>query len=47
LKSAEEEIEGLKAYIIEIKHKMSVYIPMKDDEIDIKLAEFINNYPHR
>lgn len=26
---------------------MSVYIPAKDDQVDIKLAEFINNYPER
>ena len=26
---------------------MNVYIPAKDDLIDLKLAEFINNYPER
>ena len=26
---------------------MAVYIPFTDDEIDVKLAEFINNYPER
>ena len=26
---------------------MSVYIPAKDDAVDKKLAEFINNYPER
>jgi Growth-Arrest-Specific Protein 2 Domain len=26
---------------------MSIYIPFTDDEIDVRLAEFINNYPER
>ena len=26
---------------------MSIYIPAKDDQIDRRLAEFINNYPER
>jgi len=26
---------------------MAVYIPIKDDVVDKKLAEFINNYPER
>ena len=41
------EIDTLKNYIIELKHKIAVYIPMKDDPIDKKIAEFINNYPER
>jgi len=47
LKDAEIEIETLKNYIIELKQRIAVYIPMKDDAIDKKLAEFINNYPER
>jgi hypothetical protein len=47
LKEAESEIEGLKQYIIELKSKGVVYIPAKDDMIDRKLAEYINNYPER
>jgi len=47
LKDAEVEIETLKNYIIELKQRIAVYIPMKDDPIDKKLAEFINNYPER
>ncbi|TNV80182.1 hypothetical protein FGO68_gene7539 [Halteria grandinella] len=47
LKEAEDEMEGLRNYIVELKGKMSVYIPAKDDQIDLKLAEFINNYPER
>ena len=47
LKDAEQEIETLKAYIIELKHRIAVYIPVKEDSIDKKLAEYINNYPER
>jgi len=47
LKEAEQEIEALKSYIIDLKSKVAIYIPHKDDQIDHRLAEFINNYPDR
>ena len=47
LKDAEVEIETLKQYIIDLKQRIAVYIPVKDDQIDRKLAEYINNYPDR
>lgn len=47
LKDAELEIETLKDYIIELKHRISVYIPVEDDSVDKRLAEYINNYPER
>ena len=47
LKEAEQEVETLKSYIIDLKSKVAVYIPVKDDPIDEKLADFINNYPDR
>ncbi len=47
LKESETEIETLKHYIIELKQRIAVYIPVKDDMIDRKLAEYINNYPER
>jgi hypothetical protein len=47
LKDAEAENETLKNYIIELKQRIAVYIPVKDDPIDRRLAEFINNYPER
>ena len=47
LKEAEKEVETLKSYIIDLKGKVAVYIPMKDDPVDEKLADFINNYPDR
>jgi len=47
LKDAEVEIETLKQYIIDLKQRIAVYIPVKADSTDKKLAEFINNYPER
>ena len=47
LKEAEQEVETLKSYIIDLKSKVAVYIPVKDDPVDEKLADFINNYPDR
>ena len=47
LNDAEVEIETLKQYIIDLKQRIAVYIPVKEDAIDKKLAEFINNYPER
>ena len=47
LKDSEEEVETLKNYIIDLKARIAVYIPQKDDPTDVKLAEYINNYPDR
>ena len=47
MKEAESEIETLKNYIMELKQRIAVYIPQKNDPIDKRLAEFINNYPER
>ena len=47
LKDTELEIETLKQYIIDLKGRIAVYIPVKDDTIDLRLAEYINNYPDR
>lgn len=41
------EIEQLRQYIIDLKSRIAVYIPVKGDLIDKKLAEYINNYPDR
>ena len=43
------ELEGdtLKNYIIDLKARVAIYVPIKDDPIDHKVAEFINNYPDR
>ena len=40
-------METLKAYVIDLKSRIAVYIPVKGDEIDRKLAEYVNNYPDR
>ena len=47
LKDAEEEVETLKAYVLDLKARIAVYVPTKDDPIDKKLADYINNYPDR
>jgi hypothetical protein len=47
LKDAEVEIESLKQYVMDLKSRIAVYIPVRDDQIDRKLAEYINNYPDR
>ena len=47
LKDAEAEIAALQKYIIELKQRVAVYIPVRADHVDVQLAEFINNYPER
>ena len=37
----------MKAYIVDLKSRIAVYIPVKDSLVDKKLAEYINNYPDR
>ena len=47
LKDSETELESLKSYVVDLKSKVAIYVPAKDDPIDMKLADFINNYPDR
>lgn len=47
LKDSEVEIDTLKQYIIDLKQRIAVYIPVKEDMVDKRLAEYINNYPER
>jgi hypothetical protein len=47
IQALNEEIDALKNYIIDLKSRIAVYIPVKDDNIDRRLAEYINNYPDR
>ena len=47
MKENESEIESLRQYIIDLKSRIAVYIPVKGDVVDKKLAEYINNYPDR
>ena len=37
----------MKASIIDLKGMIAVYVPVKGDPIDKKLADYINNYPER
>ena len=37
----------MKAYTLDLKSKVAIYIPIAGDPIDMKVAEFINNYPER
>ena len=47
IRDIELENSTLKNYIIELKARVAIYVPLKDDAIDHKMAEFINNYPDR
>ena len=47
LEAALMEIQTLKQYIIDLKARIAVYIPVKNDAVDRKLAEYINNFPDR
>ena len=47
MRDSESKIETLKTYIVDLKSRIAVYIPVKNDTIDKKLAEYINNYPDR
>jgi len=47
LKTSEEEVDTLKKYVLDLKARIAVYIPVKGDPTDQKLAEYINNYPDR
>ena len=47
LKADEEEIAGLKSYILELKARVAIYVPNQDDPVDVKIADYINNYPDR
>lgn len=43
LKDAELEIECLKQYTLELRNRLTVYVPVKDDLVDKVLGEFINS----
>lgn len=43
LKEADEEIEELKQYILELKSKMHQYVPVKGDAVDQAIADYIND----
>lgn len=37
----------MRNHIIDLKSRIAVYIPVKDDKVDKRIAEYINNYPDR
>ena len=37
----------LQTFIVDLQQRIAVYIPIRDDSVDQKLAEFIKNYPER
>ena len=43
----EEEVVHLKSYILELKARVAIYVPDREDPVDMKVAEYINNYPDR
>ena len=47
VRELEGEIETLKLYVLDLKGRIAVYIPVRNDPIDAKLAEYINSYPDR
>ena len=49
LKDAEVEIETLKSYIVDLKAKVpdNYYLPLKNDVIDRRLADYINKSSDR
>ena len=47
LERSNSEIEQLRQYIIDLKSRIAVYIPVKNDLVDKRIAEYINNYPDR
>ena len=37
----------MKSCIINLKSQVAVYLPIKNDNIDVKVADYFNNYPDR
>jgi len=37
----------LKNYIVDLKSRIAIYVPVKEDAIDRRIAEYLNNYPDR
>ena len=41
------EMERLRVYCVDLKAKVSIYVPIKNDPVDEQLAQFVNSYPDR
>ena len=47
VRDLELENDTLRNYIIDLKARVSIYVPVRNDDTDMRLAEYINNYPDR
>ena len=47
MRDLEVENSTLREYIIDLKAKVAVYVPVKTDPIDVRIADYFNNYPDR
>ena len=47
IRDQQTEIESLRVYAVDLKAKVSIYVPIKDDPVDERVAEYLNNYPDR
>ena len=47
LQEKEDEVQQYQDQIIQLRKQVQMYVPVKDDPIDRKLAEFLNNFPDR
>ena len=47
MREMEVEKAALQNTIVELRDKAAIYLPAKDDAIDMHIADYINNYPNR
>ena len=47
MRDMQADIERLTNYSIGMKAKVSIYVPMKDDPVDEKVAEYLNSVTDR
>ena len=48
MKVLEDQLKVYRRAVVTLKMRLAVYLPVLDDPIDMKVAEYINNYPdHR
>lgn len=43
----QDKADKLKQYVLELRTRSAIYIPARNDHIDKRLAEIINNHPER
>ena len=49
LRDAEGELEKKRGYIFDLEKRVpgAIYIPVKGDDLDKRMAEYLNNYPEK